>query len=346
MVTFGRVMSRVVSGTGSTARFSRCAPLLAAFASLALAACAVQDRASGVGRDVGHAAASHVLSPLLALSGARLAPAADRTGTPLPRAGAAPLTPFVHPVAAAILGNDLYIADSGAGKVFRFDVTLDVMTVVQPAPAALGTRLAVGSDFSLYVLDPPRRRVLRLGRNGQLLATFADDLNLSRPIALAVDDARGQVWVADALYHHLVAFHPLGGAAQVIRLRGDDRNRVMSISAMALARDAIHISDALCRCVAVVTRDGVVRVTYGHHDIGQPGAIAIDRHQRVFVADVFDRSIKVFAGGRLVDTVPAAALGVREVSDLWVSESRLVIADGAGARVVVMRIALPRPEAH
>jgi hypothetical protein len=209
------------------------------------------------------------------------------------------------------------------------------------APAA---RLAVGADFSLYVIDPAGRRILRFGRNGQLLATYADGVNLTRPIALAVDDVRGQVFVADGLYPQLIAFHPLGRAAEVIVLRGDERNRVLGITALALTRDAIHISDPLCRCVAVVARDGVVRATYGHHDIGQPGAIAIDRHQRVFVADVFDRSIKVFVGGRLIDHIPANALGVREVSDLSVSESRLVIADGAGARVVVMRIVPPPRE--
>lgn len=342
MVTSRRVMAGAMHGADCGARLLRRAPWLAAIAGLALAACAVQDRAAEAGGDAARAGASRVLVPQQTFSGARLAPGADPTGAPLPRAGAAPFTAFVHPVAAAAQGNDLLIADSGAGRVFRFDLALNVMAVVQPAPAALGTRLAVGPDFALYVLDQPRRRVLRLGRNGQLQATFADAVNLSRPVAFGVDDIRGQVLVADELYRHLVAFHPLGGAPQVIHLRGDDRNRVLSIAAIALARDAIHISDPLCRCVAVAGRDGAVRATYGHQEIGQPGAIAIDRHERVFVADVLDGGIKVFAAGRLIDNIPAAAIGVREVRDLSVSGSRLVVADGVGARVVVMRIAPPR----
>lgn len=314
-------------------------PLLAVLVSPALAACAIQTGAA----HVSGAAVHHVLDPpLLTLAGARLVPAEDRTGTPLSFAGAALFTPLIHPVAATMLGNDLYIADSGAGKVFRFDLAANAMAVVQPAPAAFGTRFVVGADFSLYVLDQPRHRVLRFGRNGELLATYADSQNLVQPVALAVDDARGEVLVADQLYRHLVVFHPLGGGARVIFLHGDDRNRVLSIAAIALGRDAIYISDPLCRCVAVVARDGVVRATHGHREIGLPGAIAIDRHERVFVADVFDHSVKVFAAGRLIDEVPASVLGVREVSDLAASESRLVVADGAGARVVVTRIAPPR----
>ncbi len=339
-------MSRsVVMGPGSgearRARFRRRAPLLASLATLMLGGCALHNGAFEAGGGRQGTATPHVLSPMLTLSGARLVTAADLTGTP--RAGAAPFTAFIHPVAAAMLGNDLYIADAGAGRVFRFDLALNVMTVVQAAPAALGTRLAIGSDFSLYVLDRPRRRVLKLTRDGRLQVTFVDAANLGLPIAMALDDVRGQFLVADELYHHLVAFHPLGGAAQVIHLRGDDRNRVTSVGSVALARGEIHIADVLCRCVVVVGRDGAVRSTYGHQQLGQPGAIAIDRHERVFVADASDGGIKVFAAGRLVDNVPFAALGVREAGDLWVSESRLVVADGAGARVAIMRIAPPAP---
>lgn len=335
-------MMRVVHEAVRAPQLFRCLPPLAALASLTLAACVTQSSATRLDADAGPAAAPPVLSAFLTLAGAPLAAAADRTGTPLPLSGAAPFTRFIHPIAAAMLGNDLYIADSGAGRVFRFDLTLNVMAAVPSAPAALGTRLAVGSDFSLYVLDQLGRRVLKFGRDGRLLATFADAFNLNRPIALVADGGRGQVIVADGLYHHLVAFHPLGGAAQVIPLLGDDRNRVMSINAIALVRDELHISDPLCRCVAVVARDGGVRATYGHREIVMPGAIAIDRRERVFVADVSDGSVKVFAAGRLIDDIPAAALGVREVSDLWVGESRLVVADGAGARVIVMQIASPR----
>lgn len=326
----------------SVAPLCRRALLAAALAGPVLAGCAVQDGAPGA--DARRPAPSPLLSPLLALSGARLAPAADRAGTPLPRAGAAPLVPFIQPTAAAALGNDLYVADGGAGKVFRLDLALEVMVAVESVPAVPGVRLAAGADFSLYVLDPTRRRVVRLGRDGRMLTAFADEQNLGRPVAFAVDEARGQVLVADALYRQLVAFHPLGGGNRVIPLRGDERHRVMSIAAIALAREAIHISDPSCRCVAVASLDGTVSSTYGHQRIGQPGPIAADRHGRVFVADLFDASIKVFAAGRLIDDIPAAALGVREVRDLSVSESRLVVADGAGARVVVLRIAPPRRE--
>lgn len=327
--------------SSGTRRSAQCACGAITAAALAvLAACATQDTPV---RDGGTRAppAQRMLTPLQVLTSAPLAPAVDRTGTPLIRSHVAPLTSFIHPGAVAAMGNDFYIADSGARRLYRLDLALAAMAVVQVAPVTFATRIAVGYDFSLYVLDPPHRRVLRLSRDGRLLATYADSANLARPVAVAVDDTRGEVVVADQVFNHLVAFHPLGRASQVLHLRGDERNRVMSIAAFALSRDAIFISDPLCRCVVAAARDGRVHASFGHGDIGQPGAIAVDPHERVFVADVFHNSVKVYAAERLVHETRGGALGIVHVTDLTVNEDRLIIADGAGARVAVLRIAPP-----
>lgn len=320
----------------------RRAPILAALAAAMYAACGSAEVPSPSRGDAKPPRGDAVLSLAHTFAGARLVSAVDRTGTPAPRSAGGVFKAFIQPVAVARAGNDLYVADAGAAQVYRFDLALGVMAAVPAAPALAGTRLTAGSDSALYVLEPQRRRVLRLGREGTVIAIYADALNLNRPVAVAVDDLRGRVIVADALYRHLLAFHPLGGAAHVIHLRGDDRNRVLGIGSIALASDTVHISDPLCRCIAVATLDGSVRATYGHHEVGQPGAIAADRHERTFVADGFDGSIKVFQAGRLAQSVSREALGVREVSDLGLSDSWLVAADGAGARVVVLRIAAPR----
>lgn len=284
-------------------------------------------------------AARQLASPWFTLTGARLAARTDATGTPALPSGAAPFTRLIHPVSVAAFGNDVYIADSGAARVYRFDFALNAMAALPGVSAHPGTRLAVGRDFSLYVLDPPGRRVLQFARSGRLLATFDDSVNLGRPVAIVADEASGLVLIADGLYNQIVAFHPLGRASYVIALRGDERNRVLRIGGFALGSDALYLSDPLCRCVARVARDGMVLDTFGHHQIGQPGAIAIDRHQRVFVADLFNSSLKVFLRGSLIHDLPAAALGVAQINDLWISEDFLFVADGVGARVVALRLA-------
>ncbi len=320
--------------------------VVAATVTLLLAGCATAPREAPAIFTRGAADASPasssplMLTPMLSLTGARLAAAADRTGTPSPQAGALGFTRFIRPLALAARGGEVVIFDAGAGTAYRFDPAQNLMTAIRSVPVPAGTQLAMGADYSLYVIDQPGRRVLRVGRNGQVIASYSDAVNLQRPVDVAVDDARGLVIVADGGYNQLVAFHALGGASYLISLRTAER--VHAVGAIALGADAIYVSDPLCRCVARVGYNGGVLGSFGHDVLGLPGALAVDRYQRVFVVDQFDRTLKVFERGRLIDSVPARRLGVQQIDDVWIDDSMLYVADGLSGRVEALRISVPR----
>ncbi len=284
-------------------------------------------------------AADQLLTPSLTLSGARLSSGIDPTGTPSLRSGPAGFQRFIHPVAVAGRGPDSYIADIGSGTVYRFDASLNVMAALTGIRAQTGIQLHVGTDFSLYVLDQRGRRVLHYARSGQLLGRFSDNLNLGRPVDLALDEARGRVLVADAMYKQLVAFHPLSGASYVIPLRAGSRAWVLGIAAIAIGTEEIFLSDPLCVCIVRVSPDGAVLGSFGQHDLRQPGPIAVDREQRVFVIDTFDGSLKVFLHGELIHDLQAAELGLQQINDVSINDGGIILSDGAGAGVKFMRVA-------
>ncbi len=309
---------------------------LAALGAVALlAACAAE-------RPALRTDAQAILEPWLSLAGARVAQAADAAGTPLVAGAALPFQHFGHVASAAASGNDLYVADAAGAAVYRVDLGLRLMIRVGDIPARTGTRVLVGGDRSLYVLDAQNRRVLRLSREGRLIATYAAPLDLARPVDLALEEPAGVVLVADSVNHQIVAFHPLGGGARVITLRGD-AHRVAAIAGLAAGTDALYLSDPSCGCIARVARDGTVLDAFGHGALAQPGPIAVDRHGRVFVADVFDRTLKVFVAGRLARTWPAPALGLERIEDLRIAEDRMALAGGASQRAVLLRILEPAP---
>ena len=287
-------------------------------------------------------AAQRIVTPWLTLTGGMLAPATEPHGIPRPRGAAPVFRPFVSPVSVGISAGEIYVVDAGASTVYRVDLAMNLMTPLTGIFADRTTRLRVGPELSLYILDVAQRRAVRLSRSGQLLASYVD-VNLGRPVDIAVEEKGTHVLVADGLHRQMVAFHPLGRAAFVVHLRGDERNRVLSIDHFALGTDAIYISDASCACVARVARDGAVLETFGHQLISQAGPIAVDRHQRVFVADHFDRSIKVFWHGKLVETVSGAAAGVLQLTDLALTGTTLAVADAGTARVHLMQIKPPPP---
>lgn len=325
-------MTTAIRNTGKRRRVSRWA--WAMFAPILLVASFGSARATDTAPP-----AARLLTPAMSLSGARLSSGIDPTGTPSVHSGVAGFQRFVHPASVAGRGPDTYIADIGTGAVYRFDSRFEVMAALPGIRAQSGIQLHLGSDLSLYVLDQPRRRVLHYARSGQLLATFSDDLNLGRPVDVALDAARGRVLVADGMYNHLVAFHPLGRASTVIPLRSGAGERVFGIAAIAVSGDGIFVSDPLCACIAQVSADGAVLGTFGHHEIRQPGPIAVDRELRVFVVDTFDGSLKVFLRGELIHDLPAGELGLQKINDVWVNDDGIILSDGTGGGVKFMRLA-------
>lgn len=321
-------------GPGSRFAWARIAAIIWA---VVLGGCAT-DTAPGAAMATG-AAAPRLLTPWVSLSGARLSSGIDAGGAPAVASGLVGFQRFVHPAAVAGRGPETYIADIGSGAVYRYDSRFNVMVALPGILAQTGIQLHVAADFSLYVLDRSQRRVLHYARSGQLLGTFSDDLNLGRPVDVALDKTRGRVLVADAMHNHLVAFHPLGRASYVIHLRGGAGERVFGIAAMAVGAEGIFLSDPLCGCIAQVSLDGDVLGTFGEHELGQPGPIAVDREGRVFVIDTFDGSLKVFQDGNLIHDLAAGELGLRGINDLWVGDGEIVLSSGTGAGVSILRLA-------
>ena len=279
-------------------------------------------------------ASAQLLAPRLSLPGARVSSVMDATGSPSARSGVAGFQRFVHPASVAGRDSDIYIADVGSGSVYRYDARFGLMTPLRGIRAQTGIQIHVGRDLSVYVIDQPGRRVLHYARSGQLLATFSNDLDLARPVDVAVDEARARVLVADGMFNHLVAFHPLGRASYVIPLRTGPGERVFGISAMAIGADGIFLSDPVCGCVAQVSPEGAVLGTFGHHEIEQPGPIAVDRDQRVFVVDALDGSLKVFSRGELVHDLPSSELGLQKLNDVWVNDGSIILSDRSEERRV------------
>lgn len=332
MTAIGRIREK-----GRGALLARATIALTLSTAMLAGACAV-DGAKAESAAAAPDSAERLLTPFRSLSGARLATALDPNGTPSLAGGLEGFERFVYPAAVAGRGSDIYIADVGRDAVYRYDRTLDVMAALPGIRARTGVQLYVGRDLSLYVLDQPGRRVLHYARSGQLLATFSDDVNLGRPVDVAVDEARGRVLVADGMYNQLVAFHPLGQASYVISLR-DAGEGARAIAAMAIGAQGIFLSDPLCRCVVQVSPDGALLGTFGELELNQPGPIAVDLYGRVFVVDRFDSSLKVYLGGQLIEDLPATELGLRRIDDIWIDGAWIILSDGSGAGVKLMRLA-------
>lgn len=279
-----------------------------------------------------------VLVPWQVITGGRLATQVDASGFPV-QGTLQGFTALIHPSALAARGGDLYIADSGARKVYRFDATLQTLTVVPDVFAMPWTRMQVGVDHSLFVLDAGSSTILHYTRGGKLLQTLSDPLSTARLSEFVVDESLGKIVASDQMNRRLVVLHLLGQASRV--LDSPDMGEFAALGAIAAAGRTMYALDARCSCIVALDEEGRLLERIGQGSLVQPRTLAVDRHGQIFVADTAGRTLKVFLQGALIASYGAQTLGAIEISALAVDEGILYVADGPGARVITLRIHPP-----
>lgn len=285
------------------------------------------------------------LLPQATLTTAMAGGRSDASGAVAAAAAMVPMR-LVRPIAVAARGTELVVADLGLSRLIRFDVVTGFATVIGTVPVTPGTRVELGADRSLFVVDGATRRVTRLAADGRVLQRLdAAATDLARPVAVAVSPLDGRVLVADDAYRQIVVFNPAGVAYSRVPLTGASTLSPVSIRAFAAGPGGLYLGDAACRCVLRATPDGRVVEAIGRGEVDDPVAIAADAIGRVFVADAGARELAVYVDASRVQRIGYASLGVTEIVDMKVADGLLHLADASGARVEVRRVVAARARA-
>jgi hypothetical protein len=302
--------------------------------------------------EIGAAAASAsaaprdgLLTPWLTITGGwRVDPQAP---VGAPRVAAGRLN-FMQPVGVAAQGDVLLVADAAARTLWRVDRPRDAMSAFATLTGSLpdqGVSIQMGNDFSAWVALPAEHVVVQYDARGRIVRRWADEADVSRPVAVAVPDGRGEVLVGDAATARIVAFDPLGRARRVL---GAGRpSALQSIGAMCLGPRGLYVLDRIAQVVVVMGPGGEVLDLIGENDLMRPRALAVDRSGRVFVADDGDQRIKVFRGAQMIASAGGAGNGPTRfgrIESLAVDGNLLYAADSQNARVQVLLVAPPSME--
>jgi len=254
-------------------------------------------------------------------------------------------TRFRRPVSVAVRGNWIYVLDAGQQFIYRYDrslhrlqILIDLRGWVSGDPADM----FVDIDQSVYVADSFGSRVLHFDPDGHLQQILQDPLNMSRPQVLSVDDSTGYLYVADTLFDHILVFNQAGQAITALGGRGEEPGHFLNITAMALGHDGIYVGARVGGRVELLSPNGEYRYSLSAESLRFPTAIALDeRDQLVFISDFLDNTIKVFHDRKLVasyggnGSVPGR---FRQITDLWVDDGQLFVADSLNGRIQVLSI--------
>ncbi|MBI4984560.1 MAG: hypothetical protein HZC24_04245 [Rhodocyclales bacterium] len=267
-----------------------------------------------------------LLEPLFSIAGARLIARMDVAGGAAPGA-IGPHVPLLFPVAVAAAFNDIYIADAGAARLYRYDRALDAMAVLPETRIGPATRLQAGADGSIYVLDPFVGEIRRYTRGGRPLPPLRPRLATSRYSDFALDAATGKIYAVDSAQLAIDEIQPLGQLAI-------EYQRIEEPGPIAADGRGLYLGSAACGCVGEWIRGRPGR-RFGAGQLRQPLALALLGPQ-LFALDGVDRSV-VLAHEAGVDALTPAALGLLQPESLAAAGGLLLVADGAGRRVTAFR---------
>lgn len=246
-----------------------------------------------------------------------------------------------RPVSVAAWADYVYIVDAGRQAVLRYDRRLEEISVYYRMPVTAATRIIAIAGEYLYITDPLQSRILYLDRNAHLLREIRN-FNLKQPVAIAEDNSRGRILVADAFYNQILAFNRLGRLIQTLHPVDETNAPIAGLTDMVVRKGKIYLLDRLLRQIVVTDLDGRYLQTIGRNSLQQPVAMRIDETGRIIVADAFDNSVLFFSEDGLHKiSAKSESVMTMQLAGMDLHENWLYLVDVAAARIQVMKLLFP-----
>ena len=251
---------------------------------------------------------------------------------------------FVRPVAIAVRGPYLYIADAGLQRLFRYEPSTDRLVVLKELRDLVAggevSDIFVASDFSYYLADGNGGRIYQFDPDGNQVRVIEDHIDIGRPVGVAVDEASGTMYIADGFNDDVLVYNRAGGLEGAIGARGQGDGRFLGIMAMTLGRAGVYVGTRFGEeRVQLMGYDGAFLKAFQRDTVIFPTSIAVDRAERAFVSDYLADNIKVFVDGELVDTLGghgSAPGRFKRIADLAADGNLLYVADSLNGRIQML----------
>lgn len=204
----------------------------------------------------------------------------------------------------------LIVADSGRAAVFVFDAAQRRVSYLG-GDAGLGPKMPldveVDSGDRIFVADVGLRSVLVYGAGDKLESVISNSETLLNPAGLALDEARGRLYVLDSQAHQ-VAVVDLSTLQIVGRFgeRGEGAGKLNYPAGIATdAEGRIYVSDTGSCTIQIFSPDYQPVGEFGGQGVSpsqftRPKQIAIDSEGHVYVIDAAFNNFQIFSADRKV----------------------------------------------
>jgi DNA-binding beta-propeller fold protein YncE len=219
-----------------------------------------------------------------------------------------PANRVVEPMGIAVSddGQRLYVSDFAQLEVFIFDfATKKFRKLGTEQKLARPVGLALDSDERLYVVEQEKKGFSVFARDGKHLR-FVTHQSLERPAGIAIDRARGRIYVADTAHtksaEHTVKIFDMGGqlVGKLGHEKGEAPGQFLFPTYVAVDRDGnVYVTDTLASRVQMFAADGTYVKSFGQRGnawgmFDKPKGVALDSFGNVYVADSGWSNVQIF----------------------------------------------------
>ena len=225
-----------------------------------------------------------------------------------PLGGSVGAASFTQPSGVAVDSEgNFYVADTKSRKVFVVNGENSILRVLDLSEHVKSiASLAVDrARATLVVPDAKGSKVLLFTLTGKLLSTIEGKGYFSYPNAVAIA-SDGSLFVADTFNATIIRFSAEGKYISSIGKRGDSSGDLMLVTGVAIdSEDHIYATDGRLHNVTIFDKEGnTLLVIGGQFSISSgniarggfliPQGISIDKNDKIYVADSFNRRVQVF----------------------------------------------------
>jgi len=206
--------------------------------------------------------------------------------------------------------------------------------------------IVAGPDKSYFVADADLQIVVKLGYDGQPLASFGADV-LKRPTGLARDPASGRLYVTDTQAHNIKVFDDNGFLEDVIGTRGTEVGQFNAPTHICFHDGKLYVTDTFNTRIQILDSKKDITKGFGQRgrylgDLVRPKGVAVDSEENIYVVESYHDYLLVYdKAGRFLLPLGGTGKDIGQFylpSGVWVDKNdKIYVADMFNGRVVVFQ---------